>query len=129
MQLAAYKLIKESRPDLVEAAEIAAAKGDDGGLRQALAGAIEVAAADGHVQIEGAHIAAVKSASFDHQTGTIVIGVTKIHAPVLVTGGGTNATGETRIGGGTVLSSAATSINMGAGASIRMTGNASIKQS
>jgi hypothetical protein len=124
----AYNALKTSRPDLIEKVEQAAKSGDDDALRAAIVGALEVAAATGQVEIQGAFLSAAKQATFDHQQGTISIGGTSIHAPSLVTGGGVGATGETVISGGTVLSSAGTSINVGHGASIRMTGGASIKQ-
>jgi hypothetical protein len=123
-----FSSIKQSRPDLIEAAENAARTKDDDALRHALAGAIEVAAATGHVKIEGAFLSAVREAQFDHQQGTIIIGGTRVNAPILVTGGGAGATGNTIIDGDTVLSSSGTSIEVGRGASITMTGGASIKQ-
>lgn len=124
----AYDALKASRPDLITKIENAAKSGDDDALRAAIVGAIEVAAATGHVEIRGTLISAAKQAMFDHQQGMISIGGTNIHAPTLVTGGGAGATGETVITGGTVLSSSGTSIDVGHGASIRMTGGASIKQ-
>jgi hypothetical protein len=124
----AFESIKKSRPDLIEAAENAAKTNDDDALRNALVGAIEVAAATGHVKIKGAFISAAREAQFDHQQGTIIIGETKVNAPILVTGGGAGATGKTIIDGDTVLSSSGTSIEVGRGASIVMTGGASIKQ-
>lgn len=126
--LRAYDALRTSRPDLIDKVEQAAQSGDDAALREAIVGAIEVAAATGHVEIQGALLSAIKQATFDHQQGTIFIGGTNIHAPTLVTGGGAGATGETVISGGTVLSSAGTSVNIGHGASIRMTGGASMKQ-
>lgn len=124
----ALKSINQSRPDLIEAAENAAKTKDDDALRNALAGAIEVAAATGQVKIEGAFLSAVREAHFDHQQGTIIIGKTRVNAPILVTGGGAGATGKTIIGGGIIMSSSGTSIEVGRGASITMTGGASIKQ-
>lgn len=124
----AFSLIKQSRSDLIEAAENAAKTEDDDALRDALAGAIEVAASTGHVKIEGALLSAVKEAKFDHQQGTIIIGRTRVRAPTLVTGGGSGATGKTIIDEDTVLDSSGTSIKVGSGASIIMEGGASIKQ-
>ncbi|MEO8926177.1 MAG: hypothetical protein ABI306_03345 [Caulobacteraceae bacterium] len=124
----AFEAIKTSRPDLIEKAERAAAAGDDNELRNALAGALDVAAASGHVQIDNALITAARQATFDHQHGTVSIGGTTVTAPILVTGGGSSASGETKIGGGTKLKSQGTSIDIGHGASIQITGNASIKQ-
>ena len=126
--LKAFSSIKQSRPDLIDAVENAAKAKDDNALRNALSGAIEVAAATGHVEIEGALLSALREAKFDHQQGTIVIGSTRVSAPILVTGGGAGATGKTIIDGNTVLDSSGTSIKVGKGASIIMTGGASIKQ-
>ncbi len=125
----AFNAVKKNRPDLIESAEVAAINKDDEALRSALSGAIEVAAATGHVELQGAILSAVNEARFDHQQGMITIGAAKIYAPTLVTGGGIGATGETTIGGGTTLNSAGTRIEVGQGSFIRVTGNASIKQS
>lgn len=124
----AVEAIKTSRPDLIEKVEQAASAGDDAALRDALAGALEVAAASGHVQIDNALVTAARQATFDHQRGKVSIAGTTIIAPVLFTGGTTDALGRTILGGGTKLKSQGTSIDIGHGASIQITGNASIKQ-
>lgn len=92
-----------------------------------LAGALEVCAGAGSVSIDGAFITALRSANFDHQNGSVVIGNTRISAPLLQSGG--TGAGHTFIGGNTELKSAGTSIRIGGGASITITGNASIRQS
>lgn len=126
---AAYEAVLGERPDLIEKADAAAASGNDEALREALSGVIEVLASSGTVDIDGgAVIAATRQATFDHQTGRVNIAGATIAAPVLKTGGGVGATGETNIGGGTSLRSAGTAIDVGHGASIRITGGASIKQ-
>ena len=125
---AIYDAVKTGRPDLIEKADIAVATGDDTALKDALAGALEVAAASGRVRIDGALLQATRLATFDHQGGQIHIGRTVISAPTLVTGGAQGATGQTTISGGTSMLSAGTSIEVGHGASIQITGGASIRQ-
>jgi hypothetical protein len=124
---AAYQSVFASRPDLERrltqpnsAADIQAALGE-------LAGALEVFAGNGSISINGSIINALRSATFDHQNGTVRIGNAQISAPLLTTGG--TGRGTTTIGGNTELRSAGTSIQIGAGASIVMTGGAQIKQS
>ena len=125
---AIFDAVKTNRPDLIEKANSAAASGDDAALKDALTSALEVAAASGQVKIDGALLQATRLATFDHQGGEIHIGRTVITAPTLVTGGGHGATGQTTISGGTSMRSAGTSIEVGHGASIQITGGASIKQ-
>jgi len=124
----ALSSIKQDRPDLIEAAERAAQVNDDDALRDALIDAIKVVAGSGHVNIGESLITAVREATFDHQRGVIIIGGATIDAPVLVTGGGANATGKTVVEGDTALISSGTSIRVGSGASITLTGDATITQ-
>ncbi len=123
--LAALKFLTQKRPDVVRRVEGAATPDD---LRRELVGAIEIAAADGRVAISGVFVQALRSAMFDHQHGVVQIGGTTIQAPVLTTGGGKGATGKTIIEGGTVLRSNGTEVQIGRGASIVITGGASMKQ-
>lgn len=124
----AFDWIRQNRSDLITQSDDAARCQDDAALRAALSGALIVAAESGNVLISGATISAVSEASFDHQHGTIIIGKTKIYAPTLVTGGSDGASGTTKIDSHTVLRSSGTSIVVGHGAAITMTGAASIKQ-
>ncbi len=120
--------IRTKHPKLLASLEAAETTGDEENLRNELAGLLEVAAADGIIEINDALISAVRSATFDHQHGKICISDTEISAPTLITGGQDGATGSTEIGGDTTLSSAGTKIVMRGNAGIRISGNASIKQ-
>jgi len=123
---AAAQKIFGARPDIerrlsqpASPAEFQAALGE-------LAGVLEAFAGTGAISINGAFISALRSAHFDHQSGTVTIGNARVSAPVLHTGG--TGQGRTFIGGNTELRSAGTSIQIGQGASIVITGNAGIKQ-
>jgi hypothetical protein len=91
-------------------------------------GVIDANAGTGSVDIDGALLEAIRGARFDHAHGTVDIANSRVSAPVLVTGGGIGATGQTLVGGNTSLKSQGTEIKVGKGASIKITGNASIKQ-
>jgi hypothetical protein len=124
---ALFTKVLSSRPDIEKrlsspssAAEFQAALGD-------LAGTLEAAAGSGSIAVDGSIIRALKSARFDHQSGMVSIGNSVIAAPLLQTGG--TGPGQTVIGGNTELRSAGTSIQVGQGAGIVITGNAGIKQS
>ncbi|WP_430463301.1 hypothetical protein [Tabrizicola sp.] len=120
--------LRQNKPEMVDAVDAAAARSDDEALKQALLGTIEILASNGQIEISGADIEALRAARIDHEQGLILIGQTRITAPSLVTGGGAGATGQTIIGGDTVLRSQGTQVSVGAGASIIITGNASMKQ-
>lgn len=120
--------LRQNKPDVVDAVDAAAAHSDDEALKKALLGTIEILANNGQIIVSGADMEALRAAKIDHEQGLIVIGQTRITAPSLVTGGGAGATGQTIIGGDTVLRSQGTQVSVRAGASITITGNASIKQ-
>lgn len=91
-------------------------------------GAIQAAAANGEIQLDGAQLHALSGIKFDHQAGTVLINGSQVKASVLVTGGGQHATGKTIIQGDTTMTSQGTSITMSGGAQIIMTGGARIIQ-
>lgn len=91
-------------------------------------GTIQVAAADGEIQLNGAELHALSGIKFDHQSGSVLIHEAKIKAHLLVTGGGANATGKTVISGDTTMSSNGTKVTISGGARIVMTGGARIIQ-
>ena len=92
------------------------------------AGVIDTHAGEGVIQVDRSLLEAIRGIRFDHQSGLGTINRSTISAPVLVTGGGAGATGETEVGGGTELKSKGTSIRVDKGASIKIRGNASIRQ-
>jgi hypothetical protein len=128
---AALKYVAKKRPDLEAAAQKAAASNNpreiDKVFQEAI-GVIIAEAASGAINVDGATIAALRGVKFDHQHGTVTIGNTTVSASVLVTGGSAGATGKTEIGGNTKLSTKGTSIEIGQGASITITGGARIEQ-
>lgn len=92
-------------------------------------GVIDASAGTGSIGIDRALIEAIRGIRFDHEHGVVHISGSTIQAPVLVTGGGITATGKTTVGGNTILKSEGTSISVGSGCSIVMTGGAKITQS
>jgi hypothetical protein len=93
-----------------------------------VSGVIEAAAANGSIDVDGGLFDAIRRIQFDHQRGTVTIGNAIVSSAVVVTGGVAGSTGTTVIGGGAHLKSAGTEIKVGTGASIKMTGGASISQ-
>lgn len=92
-------------------------------------GVIDASAGTGSINIDRALLEAIRGIRFDHEHGVVHISGSTIKAPVLVTGGGVTATGQTTIGGNTMLKSGGTSISVGSGCSIVITGGAKIIQS
>jgi hypothetical protein len=91
-----------------------------------LAGLLEVQAGDGSVEIDGVIVDALRSATFDHQTGKIEFKGTQVSAPYIKTGG--SGAGKTTISN-SELATKGTSVKVtGAANKITMTGNASMKQ-
>lgn len=123
---AAFQRVLGQRPDLERRLRAPASPVDFQSALGELSGALEALAGTGAISIDSAIITALRSARFDHQHGTVHIGNTTISAPVLETGG--TGSGQTTIGGNTELRSAGTSIQIGHGASIVISGNAGIKQ-
>ena len=91
-------------------------------------GVIDAYADQGNITIDGGLLEAMRGIRFDHADGTVNIAGATIKSEVLVTGGGTGSTGKTVIGGNTSMKSQGTSIEIGNGCSITMTGGASITQ-
>ncbi len=128
---AALKYVAKKRPDLEFAAQKAAAINNPREIDKVFQEAIGVIIADaesGAISVDGATISALRGVKFDHQHGTVTIGDTTISAAALVTGGSDGATGKTELGANTKLSTKDTSIEIGHGASITMTGGARIVQ-
>jgi hypothetical protein len=128
---AAFRHVAKKRPDLEKAAQLAAASKNPQEIERVFEAAVGVIIAEaqaGAIKVDGATLTALRGIKFDHQHGTVTIGNATISAAVLVTGGSQSATGQTTIGGNTTLASKGTRIDLGTGASITMTGGASIKQ-
>ena len=128
---AAFRYVANKRPDLDQAAAAAFASKDASSIADVFEKAVGVIIADaanGQLNVDGGVLNALNGIKFDHQHGRVSISNARVSAGVLVTGGSAGASGQTNIGGNTVLNSSGTSIQVGHGASIVMTGGASIKQ-
>jgi hypothetical protein len=91
-------------------------------------GVIDAHAGVGSIEVDSTLLEAIRGIRFNHANGLVTISGSTISAPVLVTGGGVGAKGQTNISG-TELTSKGTSIKVGKNASIKITGNAKIIQS
>ena len=91
-------------------------------------GVIDANADKGSIDVDGTLLEALRGIRFDHAHGTVNIAGSTLKAQVLVTGGSSGSTGQTTIGENTEMRSHGTSIQVGKGCSIVMTGGASIKQ-
>ncbi|MGO1163089.1 hypothetical protein [Brucella pseudogrignonensis] len=128
---AAYKWIQDNRSDLIERIASAQSNGDSNAADEALneaTGAILAAAGLGSLEIDGGSMNALKEIRFDHQHGFVRINNATIQSKTILTGGGMNSSGTTTISGNTTLKSKGTSIDIGEGASIVISGGASITQ-
>jgi hypothetical protein len=90
-------------------------------------GTIYANAGDGAVTFDQGIVTAMRKIHFDHAKGTVTINGIIISAPKITTGGGPGATGQTSITD-SELKTQGTSIKVGKGASIKITGNARIDQ-
>ena len=83
---------------------------------------------NGEIQLDGASLISLNSIVTNHVDGRITIERTNIHGKSISVGG-TAGNGTTEIRGGSNLSTNGTMISVGDGCSIRIRGNATIKQS
>lgn len=118
----------KARPELQKKLEAAESSYDFEAVFREITGVIDVNAASGAISIDGALLEALRGIRFDHGHGTVHIAGTTLNASVLVTGGGSNSSGKTVIGENTLMKSGGTSISVGTGCSIVMTGGAQIRQ-
>ena len=82
----------------------------------------------GNITVDGGLLEALRGIRFDHAHGTVNISNTEVKSEVLVTGGSASSTGTTTIKDNTILKTKGTSISVGNGCSITMTGGATITQ-
>jgi len=123
-----FTVVFREKPELEEKLKNASSNADVEVIFQEAVGVIDACAKRGAINIEGVLLEALRGIRFDHSNGTVTISGTTMKAQVLVTGGGLGASGTTVIGENTEMRSNGTSIKLGKGCSIKMTGNASIKQ-
>lgn len=91
-------------------------------------GVIDANASSGAIAVDGALLEAVRGIRFDHSHGKVTIRESTLAAAVVITGGSACSSGQTIIGGQTELRSKGTSIKVGRGASMKISGGARIKQ-
>ena len=91
-------------------------------------GVIDANADKGNITVDGGLLEALRGIRFDHAHGTVNISNTEVKSEVLVTGGSASSTGTTTIKDNTILKTKGTSISVGNGCSITMTGGATITQ-
>jgi len=123
-----FRRVSQLKPDLENRLRSARTTKDIEGIFREAIGVIDANAGTGTIEVDKALVEAIRGIRFDHAAGLVTIAGSTISAPVLVTGGGDGATGQTDIGGNTELKSKGTSIRVGKNASIRIKGNAQIKQ-
>jgi hypothetical protein len=123
-----FTAVFREKPELEEKLKKASSITDVEVIFQEAVGVIDACAERGAINIDGGLLDALRGIRFDHANGTVNISGTTMKAHVLVTGGGVGASGTTVIGENTEMRSKGTSIRLGKGCSIRMTGGSNIKQ-
>lgn len=116
------------KPELEKKLKSASTSSDVEEIFREAVGVIDAVVDTGNIKIDGGLLEAIRGIRFDHAHGTVNIAGTTIKSQVLVTGGSASATGKTVIGGNTEMKSQGTSIQLGEGCSIVMTGGSTIKQ-
>lgn len=118
-----------AKPELKEKLKSAQTNTDIEAVFKDAVEVIDECAENGDITVDGGLLEAIRGIRFDHSHGTVNIAGTTIKSNVLVTGGSTEATGKTTIGENTEMKSQGTSIQLGKGCSIQMSGNSRIVQS
>lgn len=116
------------KPSLAQDIEAATSSQDVERIFQEAVGVIDANAGKGEIEVDSSILTALRGIRFDHAQGQVIIAGSVVQAPVLVTGGQRGATGQTLIGGNTSLKSDGTKIDVGKKASIKIKGDAQIKQ-
>ncbi len=116
------------KPELEDKLKSAKTTADIESIFNEAVGVIDANAGQGNITIDGGLLKALRGIRFDHAQGIVNIAGATIKSQVLVTGGTAGSTGQTVIGENTEMKSQGTSIQLGKGCSIVMTGGASIKQ-
>lgn len=124
---ALFGKVFQRRPDLEGQLRAAQSTRDIEAVFKAAVGVIDAKAGEGAIGVDHTLLEAIRGIRFDHQAGRVTIAGSIISAPVLVTGGGPGATGQTEVTGDFELKSKGTSIR-GRNASIKIRGNAQVKQ-
>ena len=120
--------IGNRNPALKERMKNAATSHDVEEIFKESLGMVDIHAGHGSIVIDDAIVSALRKVRFDHEHGLVNISGTDIQAPEIVTGGTRTTSGQTILGENTALRSAGTAIEIGSGAQIVITGDASIRQ-
>lgn len=118
----------ELKPELEEQLKTAKNNQDIELIFKEAVGVIDANADKGNIVVDNGLLEALRGIRFDHAHGTVTISGTQIKSKVLKTGGSSSLTGKTTIKDNTIMKSQGTSISVGKGASIIMTGGANIIQ-
>lgn len=122
-----FENIFAKSPELEAQARTAKTPEDVEKLFAGALGVIDANAGDGSISVNQGIVSALRKIKFDHAKGTVLINGATVSAPTISTGGGAGATGKTTIKE-SELKTPGTSIQVGKGASIEITGNARIDQ-
>ena len=122
-----FERVFQQKPELEQKVKSARSTQDVESIFEEAIGIIDAQAGTGTIEVDGALVEAMRGIQFNHEAGRVTISNTTVSAPVLVTGGGRGATGQTNISG-TNLKSGGTEIRVGKNASIKLSGNARIIQ-
>ena len=123
-----FSVAFSAKPELENKLKAAKSTTDIESIFQEAVGVIDANADQGEITIDGGLLEALRGIRFDHAHGKVNIAGTTVSSQVLVTGGAAGSTGQTVIGENTEMKSQGTSIQLGKGCSIVMTGGSSIKQ-
>ena len=123
-----FEKVFEIKPELEEKLKEAKNSKDVELVFKEAIGVIDANADKGNITVDGGLLEALRGIRFDHAHGTVNISNTEVKSEVLVTGGSASSTGTTTIKDNTILKTKGTSISVGNGFSITMTGGATITQ-
>lgn len=123
-----FEKVFEIKPELEEKLKEAKNSKDVELVFKEAIGVIDANADKGNITVDGGLLEALRGIRFDHAHGTVNISNTEVKSEVLVTGGSASSTGTTTIKDNTILKTKGTSISVGNGCSITMTGGATITQ-
>lgn len=123
-----FEKVFEIKPELEEKLKEAKSSKDVELVFKEAIGVIDANADKGNITVDGGLLEALRGIRFDHAHGTVNISNTEVKSEVLVTGGSASSTGTTTIKDNTILKTKGTSISVGNGCSITMTGGATITQ-
>ncbi|PHQ72370.1 MAG: hypothetical protein COB93_00370 [Sneathiella sp.] len=123
-----FATVFKIKPELEDKLKAVKTTSDIESLFKEAIGVIDAHADKGSITIDGGLLTALRGIRFDHAHGKVNIAGATLSSQIIVTGGSAGSTGETVIGEKTEMKSQGTSIQIGEGCSIVMTGSAKITQ-